>query len=447
MRRASEGRAGLRGGRRARRKRRRIGYGIGIGIGAVVAALAAGCGNGDGSGGAARGAVTYYKDVLPILDRHCVACHSADGFAPFPLTSYDETHGYATLMAGATASRLMPPWPPAAGCGDFRDARTLTPAEIATLGAWDAAGAPAGNPDDGRAFAPVRPASLGAPGVTLDPGVAYQPNPAVTDDYHCFLVDPRLADMTDLVGFDIHPGAPASVHHVLLFAVWPDKIAAAQAKDAAEPGVGWTCFAGTGVDNTPTIGGWVPGSGAAAFPSSTGIRLAPGTQVVMQVHYNLLVQKQVSDRTTADLYFSPTPVAKPATVAAVLNNTFQVPAGAKSATVTADLPVKGSWALWGVVPHMHLHGIEIKVDIQHADGTSTCAVDVPRWSFHWQQFYYYKRPLSVVGGDTVHLACTYDNSPESQPVVGGAALPPAVLTWGEKSTDEMCLNFLYVTAP
>src|SRR5205807_1485633 len=130
--------------------------------------------------------------------------------------------------------------------------------------------------------------------------------------------------------------------------------AAAQAKDAAEPGAGWTCFAGTGVDGTPTIGGWVPGSGASAFPPPTGIRLAAGTQVVMQIHYNLLVQKQVRDRTTADLYYSSTPVAKPAAIVAVANTTFVVPPGTKSQEVVQDLALNRSWALWGVVPHMHL---------------------------------------------------------------------------------------------
>jgi hypothetical protein len=396
--------------------------------------LAAGCGN--TSGGETQGAVTYYKDVLPILDQHCVGCHSTTGFAPFPLTTYDETHGYSTLMAAATQSATMPPWPPAPGCGDFRDARTLTSKEISTLAAWDAAGAPAGDPNNGKGFAPARPVYLGAPGATLDPGVAYQPNSQVTDDYHCFLVDPHLGAMTDLVGFDIHPGAPASVHHVLLFEVMPGDIAAVQAKDASEAGPGWTCFAGTGVNTTPVIGGWVPGAGATAFPPTTGIRLMAGTQVVMQIHYNLLVEKNVSDRTTADLYFSTTPVAKPAAVVPVLNNTFQVPAGVKSQTVTADMPIASKWALWGAVPHMHLHGTEIKVDIQHASGSSTCAVDIPKWNFHWQQFYYYQQPISVVAGDTIHLACTYDNSDGT-----------TALTWGEKTTDEMCLNYLYFTLP
>ena len=53
--------------------------------------------------------------------------------------------------------------------------------------------------------------------------------------------------------------------------------------------------------------------------------------------------------------------------------------------------------------------------------------------------------MIAVAGDTVRLSCTYDNSAASQPVVNGVPLVPTDLVWGEKTTDEMCLNYFYVT--
>jgi len=400
-----------------------------------------------GVGGSGGGGVTYYKDVEPLLAAHCTTCHNTDGIAPFPLTSYDGTKGYAAMMAVQTAAHLMPPWKPAAGCGDFRGVRALSADEIATFAASSAAGAPAGNPADAPPAPDAGTGSLGTPSAVLDPGSDYQPNTNLTDDYHCFLIDPGLAAAQDLIGFDVHPGTPTSVHHVLLFAVPAANVASAQSNDAAEPGPGWTCFGGSGVSAAQTIGGWVPGSGASMFPPPTGIHLPAGTQIIMQIHYNLLTQAQFSDRTTAGLYYAATPVAKPAAISAVANQTFLVPAGVASQTVTADLAINRSYALWGVVPHMHLHGRQISVAINHADGSSTCAVDIPQWDFHWQQFYYYQQPISVVSGDTIHLECTYDNSAGDQPIVNGVKQTPADLTWGEKTTDEMCLNYLYFTLP
>ena len=408
-----------------------------VAVAAGLVALVSGCG---GGGDGSSGSVTYYGDVLPIVGARCAGCHAPGGLAPFSLMSYDEAMPHAAALAASTGSGEMPPWLPADGCGDFQGSRRLSATEIATFADWAQGGAPAGDPARAPAMAPATGGvtDLGTPGATLDPGSAYQPNPTVTDDYHCFLVDPGLSSPRDLIGFEIHPGTPASVHHVLLFAVPPMNVAAASAKDSAEAGIGWTCFASSGVgsgnDVPMTIGGWVPGSGAAAFPSGTGINLQAGTQIVMQVHYNLAAQKDVSDRTTADLFYASAPVAKQAVVLPLANQTFEIPPGATQ-TVTADLPVPGVGALWGVAPHMHLHGTEIKATVQHANGSETCGIDIPRWDFHWQQFYYYRQPLLLLPGDVAHLACTYDNSTGTQP-----------LTWGEKTTDEMCLIFGYFTA-
>ena len=397
-------------------------------------AIAAGCGGGNG------GPVTYYKNVLPIVVEHCGGCHTPGGLAPFSLMSYDDAHGYAGPVAIATGSGSMPPWPPAPGCGEFLNTRRLSNAQIATFAAWNEGGAPAGNPADAPANLTPPATNLGTPSATLDPGVDYQPNRALTDDYHCFLVDPGLTAARDLVGFDIHPGTRTSVHHVLLFAVPPSLLSAAQAKDDAEPGAGWTCFGGSGVGMAPNVpavvGGWVPGAGATAFPAPTGISLAAGTRVIIQVHYNLLVQRDFLDRTTADLYYADTPVTKPALVRPLGNTTFVVPPGVASQTVVAELPLMAPGALRGVVPHMHLHGTSIKLAVVHPDGSSTCAIDIPRWDFHWQQFYYYVNPLLGFPGDALRLECTYDNSTGTEP-----------LTWGEATTDEMCLIYLYVTAP
>jgi hypothetical protein len=392
------------------------------------------------------GPVTYYKDVQPILAEHCQMCHVAGGIAPFALGTYDDAHPTAALMAAATAQHIMPPWMPAPGCGDFRDTRVITDEQIAILGAWSAQGAPAGDPADATTIPPDLGPDLGTPGATLDPGADYHPNDLLTDDYHCTLVDPGLAAAQDLIGFNIHPGSTATVHHVLLFSVSKDQLAAVQAKDAAEAGAGWTCFGGTGVDSTPTIGGWVPGSGATAFPAPTGIHLEAGTQIVMQIHYNLLTTKHVTDRTTADLFYAKTPIPalSRAAISAVANTTFVIPTNTKQ-TVSADLPISANYDLWGVVPHMHLHGTQIKVQIKHADGTSDCAVNVPAWNFHWQQFYYYEKATKVVKGDTIHLECTFDNLQADEPVINGAQMTSGPLRWGEKTTDEMCLNYLYFT--
>ena len=74
-------------------------------------------------------------------------------------------------------------------------------------------------------------------------------------------------------------------------------------------------------------------------------------------------------------------------------------------------------------------------DLASVGGESTCLVDVPKWDFQWQQFYFYQSHtgIAVKPNSTLKLTCTWNN-PTSNTV-----------RWGESTDDEMCLAFLYVT--
>ena len=104
----------------------------------------------DGATGNSRGAKrtppTFYKDVAPILQQHCQACHRADEIAPMPLVNYDETRRYAREIKAKVTRRIMPPWFADPCCGHFANDPSLTPQQIATLVAWTDAGAPGETP-------------------------------------------------------------------------------------------------------------------------------------------------------------------------------------------------------------------------------------------------------------------------------------------------------------
>ena len=109
------------------------------------------------------------------------------------------------------------------------------------------------------------------------------PTGAGTDDYRCFLLDPRLASDAFVTGIDVLPGNPDVVHHVILFRVPPELGGRGRRrKDAAEPGQGWTCFGGTGLDdrrrsldNAPWLGAWAPGGGERVTRPTSASRWRP----------------------------------------------------------------------------------------------------------------------------------------------------------------------------
>ena len=84
------------------------------------------------------------------------------------------------------------------------------------------------------------------------PGGVYAPSAPAggTDDYRCFLADPALTSSGFVTGVQFLPGNAAIVHHSILFRVEPSQVAAAEAKDAADPAPGWQCFGGPGLPST-----------------------------------------------------------------------------------------------------------------------------------------------------------------------------------------------------
>ena len=94
---------------------------------------------------------------------------------------------------------------------------------------------------------------------------------------------------------------------------------------------------------------------------------------------------------------------------------------------------------------MHLRGSHATLSLQPAASDPICLLRIPHWDFHWQGSYAFTDPKTVNPGDSFSIECHWDNSAQNQPVVGGQQLAPADLNWGEGSTDEMCLGFVYAT--
>src|SRR6476469_8349789 len=81
-------------------------------------------------------AVTYSKDVAPVLYQHCVVCHHPNDIAPMSLMTYKETRPWAAAIREAVVRRVMPPWHADPHVGEFRNNPRLTDQDIHTIDAW-----------------------------------------------------------------------------------------------------------------------------------------------------------------------------------------------------------------------------------------------------------------------------------------------------------------------
>ena len=94
------------------------------------------------------GNLTFYKDVLPVLQKNCQACHRPGQTAPMSLLTYENTRPWAKAIKQAVQTRKMPPWFASPEYGHFNNDRSLKQNGIDTLVKWIDSGAPAGDVKD-----------------------------------------------------------------------------------------------------------------------------------------------------------------------------------------------------------------------------------------------------------------------------------------------------------
>ena len=266
--------------------------------------------------------VTYYKDVLPILQKNCQECHRPGEIGPFSLLTYRQAVNWATDIKDYTQSRLMPPWKVSEGV-PFHNERRISDQDLAILTAWVDNGTAEGSPKE--APPPVKFADgwkLGTPDLVLTMPDEYQVGATGNDIFRCFVMPTNLTEDKFVEAIEVRPGNPRIVHHSLLAIDTGGhgrKLEREQqtkpAKDPhgsndADKGPGYYGGMAFGFTPTGSLGGWAPGQLPRNLPDGTGIKLPKGSDVVMQIHYHRN-GRQEKDKTSIGLYFSKKKVDRP----------------------------------------------------------------------------------------------------------------------------------------
>jgi hypothetical protein len=325
---------------------------------------------------------------------------------------------------------------------------------------------------------------------------AYTPQAAVgtTDDYHCTVVDPHVTRNSYVVSSQFHPGS-AEDHHAVLALVPPSLADAARRANADTGNKGWSCFGAPSLPNasladflsTPFLSIWAPGHGADALPKGTGIALPAGSLVIMQVHYNLLVgDNPVKDSLVLDTVPTSTPLLPLHLDLALAPPDLPCPAGVTgplcdrtasvadqarrfgpdaaaivggiegvcghnpskapvSDTASCIWPIGKSGDIVRVQAHMHLLGRSFTMVLNPGTPQAKTVLNVPNYNFDYQKAYNLKTPIPVTAGDKLQVNCTYDPRLAQQlPILRKA--PSHYVTWGDGSSDEMCIGLAWTSA-
>jgi hypothetical protein len=402
----------------------------------------------------ADGKVTYYRDVLPILQNNCQSCHRPGQVGPFALMTYRQAVNWASDIKEYTRTRQMPPWKITEGIA-FHNERKLTGKEIETLAAWVDSGKPEGNPKDAP---PAKKFTdgwmLGTPDLVLQPKEDFVLGPGGPDLFRCYVLPTGLTEDHYVVAIEVKPSNPRVVHHTLNFSDASGQghklEEEAQAKEKGKKeseydrGPGYSVAMGIGFLPSGGLGGWAPGQLGHKLPDGYGWPLPKGADVVLQVHYHRDGRLE-KDRTKIGLYLAKKGAGtKPYKGGVIPGRFFAIPAGDSHYKVTGTLTVAQECELRTIMPHMHLIGRQIKVTLEPASGgTKQTLLAIEDWDYNWQETYFLEKPLKLKPGDVLHVEAIYDNTSKN---ANNPNNPPRAVFFGEQTTNEMCFVFLGATS-
>ena len=377
--------------------------------------------------------VTFSRDVMPILQENCQACHRPDGIGAMSLLSYDEARPWAPMMKYQTETRTMPPWhvDRTIGIQEYQNDLSLTEEEIAIIGAWADAGAPEGDPAD-------------------------LPPPRMWPDGVSWLLEDELGRPPDLVyrspGFDVEASGldqwfePEIVLEGLDEPRW---IMATESR----PSLHSRHVTHHGNTSLSKFGG--PGTPFDLYPENTGLLVEPEQMVSFNLHYFPRGEGVEDAYAEVALWFYPIdfePKYKLRRATRTFSSyketaregqqTMLIPPHSTGITQAYHVLQEPSW-VFSIRGHQHLRGTGQSLEAIFPDGRKEILTKY-NWLHSWSLTYIYDdhvQPL-LPKGTVLVLTSYYDNT-ANHPYNPD---PDQWVVHGRRTGDEMAHIHLQIVA-
>jgi hypothetical protein len=391
---------------------------------------------------------TFYRNVLPILQQHCQRCHRPGEIAPMPLVTYDQVKSWTRLMNQDVHSRRMPPWFADPCCGHFANDPSLTAEQIASIGAWVDAKAPAGDPHD----APPPPHWAEGWNIAEPDQVLPMPKPVAIPasgdvEYTYEIVPTNFSQDKWVQMSEIRPSNRQYVHHAVVYIRPPDSqwLRGAPlntpftASSLNDPALRHQAHETT----SDLLLVYAPGSSPDQWPDDMAKLIPAHSDLVFQMHYTTNGQAG-EDQTSVGLVFSKHAPKERVLTLQLANDhdPIPIPPNTDNYRVEVHGTLPHDATLLSFFPHMHLRGKRFEYNLVHPDHTTETLLRV-NYDFYWQLSYRLAQPLPVKAGTVLQAIAWYDNSSNN----AHNPDPDSPVTWGDQTYNEMMVGFFDVAVP
>ena len=409
---------------------------------------------------AASAAPTFSKDIAPIFQARCQACHQPGSIAPMSLITFSESRPWARSIKQRVATRQMPPWhiDQSVGVQKFKNDMSLTQKQIDTIVAWVDAGAPQGDPKDmpkplaiandnewqgvKDGFGPpdivIKSSEYTMPASHQD--VWYRPQNDIP------ITEPRWVRMVEIRPSNLK--ARKTIHHSIAYLLLnddPDAVNTGTANGPAPPASRDDLVA-----RRPQLMEWAIGKGYDRFREGTGKLILPGEKISWDQHIHA-AGEEVDSGSEIGLWLYPKG-QEPKKRTYLIGFTglrergfLDIPPNSLAFTEGFTV-LKENTIITNFQPHFHLRGKAMQVEAILPDGSRQIVSYVGNFNFNWMTNYIYADDAAPVfpKGTVIHVSAWYDNTrnnptnPDPEQWVG----------YGDRTVDEMAhawMNVVYLT--
>ena len=417
----------------------RLGLGL-VTLGLVVAPRAA--------AGQTQATPTYTKDVAPIFQEKCEACHRSDSIAPMSFVTYEETRPWVRSIRNRVASRQMPPWhiDRTIGIQEFKNDRSLTDAQIDTIVRWIDGGAPKGDPKDlppavqwptGQGWVLAKTFNQAEPDLIVT-STPWTQKAGANDAWWKPVIPTGLTEPRWVRGIEVRPSSVKArkiTHHVVLRLQQEETDALAT--NPTDP---------FGNPLPGTFMEWAVGKQGEVMRPDSGKLMLPGSKVVFDIHYSD-GGEEVTDTVDVGFYFYPKgEEPKYRQVLHLMGATnaggVDIPPNTVKAT-EGYFVLRQNGRIESFQPHLHLRGKAMSMEAILPNGQTHVLSHVANFNFNWHNSYLYadsSAPL-LPRGTIIKITAWHDNTaanpsnPDPQVWVG----------YGDRTVDEMAHAWVNVT--
>jgi hypothetical protein len=398
-------------------------------------------------------APTFSKDVAPIFQEKCEACHRVDSIAPMSLVTFEESKPWAKSIRQRVITGTMPPWgiDKTVGIQHFANDRSLTDKEIDTIVKWVDGGSPQGDPRDMPAAKKWPDDSkwnfaerFGGPPDLIVRSPQYTVPAVAMDAWYKPTVDTNLKEARWVRAIEIRPVTVKGrkvTHHALARLLQQEPGAIANPLDNGSALAGVASADGLFME-------WAVGKQGEIMRPNSGKLMLPGAKIVFEVHYHA-VGEAITDQVELGIYFYPK--GQEPKYRQTLGLFTAIVGGNRN----IDIPPNSTWVTQGTTmmrqagrienfqPHMHWRGKAMQVEAVLPDGTTKLLSKVDRFEFSWMTNYIYaddSAPL-LPKGTVLRVSAWYDNTKNNK----NNPDPDQWVGFGDRTVDEMGHAWINIT--